>query len=129
MRSSATRGILAVFALAAFGASALGQAAPKVLKTAPPEQQKLVVEAGETWDRFQSDPDMTWFREHDKDAVGFLISPKVVKAGFIFGDRVAAPSSSRRARRAGRARSSIAWARQASDSRPAWTSRRSSRSP
>lgn len=85
MRSRVSRGALAGLLFGAAAESAFAQAAPKILKTAPQEQQKLVVEAGETWDRFQSDPDMTWFRQHDKDAVGFLISPKVVKAGFIFG--------------------------------------------
>ncbi len=49
------------------------------------EQQKLVDECLVTWNNFQSDPNLTWFRDHDNEAVGFLIAATVVKAGFIFG--------------------------------------------
>jgi lipid-binding SYLF domain-containing protein len=49
------------------------------------EQQKLVDECLVTWNNFQADPNLTWFREHDHEAVGFLIAAQVVKAGFIFG--------------------------------------------
>jgi SH3 domain-containing YSC84-like protein 1 len=60
--------------------------APKMGPNPPPEkQQELVKDAGETWDHFISDPDMTWFQRHQKDALGFLISPGVVRAGFIIG--------------------------------------------
>jgi lipid-binding SYLF domain-containing protein len=60
-----------------------------VLTSAPllaqSEQQKEVDAALATWNNFQADPNLTWFREHDSEAVGFLIAAKVVKAGFIFG--------------------------------------------
>src|SRR5262249_25090042 len=46
---------------------------------------KEVAAAGKTLDNFVSDPDMTWFREHAKEAKGLMICSKVVKAGFIFG--------------------------------------------
>lgn len=49
------------------------------------EQQQLVDECLTTWNNFQADPNLTWFKEHDREAVGFLIAAKVVKAGFIFG--------------------------------------------
>src|SRR4029453_7041882 len=39
----------------------------------------------QTWNNFQADPNLTWFREHESEAVGFLIAAKVVKAGFIIG--------------------------------------------
>jgi len=70
-----------------FGAFALavGIAVTAAPAFAQSEQQKLVDECLTTWNNFQSDPNLTWFREHDQDAVGFLIAAKVVKAGFIFG--------------------------------------------
>jgi SH3 domain-containing YSC84-like protein 1 len=49
------------------------------------DQQKEVDEALKTWNNFQADPNLTWFREHESEAVGFLIAAKVVKAGFIIG--------------------------------------------
>lgn len=61
---------------------ALAAAAPL---SAENEQQKLVDECLVTWNDFQMDPNLTWFREHDHEAVGFLIAAKVVKAGFVFG--------------------------------------------
>jgi lipid-binding SYLF domain-containing protein len=36
-------------------------------------------------DASQADPNLTWFREHDHEAIGFLIASQVVKAGFVFG--------------------------------------------
>lgn len=63
-------------------AVALAAAAPLSAQT---EQQKLVDECLKTWNDFQADPNLTWFREHEHEAVGFLISSKVVKAGFILG--------------------------------------------
>ena len=62
--------------------AALGSAAPVLAQS---DQQKLVDDALATWNNFQADPNLTWFREHEGDAVGFLIAAKVVKAGFIFG--------------------------------------------
>lgn len=49
------------------------------------EQQQLVNKAQKTFATFQQDPNLTWFREHDKAALGFLIIPEVVRAGFVFG--------------------------------------------
>jgi lipid-binding SYLF domain-containing protein len=34
---------------------------------------------------FRSDPDMTWFRDHLKDARAIIIAPNVTRAGFVFG--------------------------------------------
>ncbi|HEY4230223.1 MAG TPA: lipid-binding SYLF domain-containing protein [Thermoanaerobaculia bacterium] len=46
---------------------------------------KEVAAAGKTLDNFMADPDMSWFREHAKEAKGLMICSKVVKAGFVFG--------------------------------------------
>ena len=63
-------------------AVALAAAAPLHAQS---DQQKEVDAALQTWNNFQADPNLTWFREHEHEAVGFLIAAKVVKAGFIFG--------------------------------------------
>ena len=34
---------------------------------------------------FRSDPDMTWFRDHVRDARAVIIAPNVTRAGFVFG--------------------------------------------
>ena len=70
--------------LAAF-ALAVAIAVSAAPARAQSEQQKLVDECLTTWNNFQADPNLTWFREHDREAVGFLIAANVVKAGFIFG--------------------------------------------
>ena len=61
---------------------ALAAAAPLCAQS---DQQKEVDAALKTWNNFQADPNLTWYREHEHEAVGFLIAAKVVKAGFIFG--------------------------------------------
>jgi lipid-binding SYLF domain-containing protein len=53
--------------------------------TSHSDAAKEVAAAGKTLDEFVSDPDMTWFREHAKEAKGLMICSQVVKAGFIFG--------------------------------------------
>jgi len=63
----------------------LAQEPKKVPGPPPAKQQELIVDAGETWDRFVSDPDMTWFQKHKNEALAFLISPGIVRAGFIIG--------------------------------------------
>jgi len=66
-------------------ALAIATAVSAVPASAQTEQQQLVDECLTTWNNFQADPNLTWFREHDNEAVGFLIAAQVVKAGFIFG--------------------------------------------
>jgi len=34
---------------------------------------------------FRNDPDMTWFRNHVKDARAIIISPNITRASFVFG--------------------------------------------
>jgi lipid-binding SYLF domain-containing protein len=58
------------------------QAAPRA---AASEQQELVNESRVTFGHFRDDPSLTWFREHEKDALGFLIISKAVRVGFVFG--------------------------------------------
>ena len=53
--------------------------------TTPEEAQAEVVAAGKTLDTFVADPDMSWLREHAKEAKGVYICSKVTKAGFVFG--------------------------------------------
>jgi SH3 domain-containing YSC84-like protein 1 len=78
--------VLALFLAGGLAASLVSAQAPKMGPNPPPEkQQELVTEAGQTFANFVSDPDMTWFKAHQKEALGFLISPMVMKAGFIIG--------------------------------------------
>ncbi|HVO87364.1 MAG TPA: lipid-binding SYLF domain-containing protein [Casimicrobiaceae bacterium] len=49
------------------------------------DQQKLVNSADATLNTFLRDPDMTWLQQNIGRARGVLISPEIVKAGFIFG--------------------------------------------
>ena len=40
-----------------------------------------------TLSNFQRDPDMTWFRNHLRDARAIIISPSITRAGFVFGGK------------------------------------------
>ncbi|MFZ0241122.1 MAG: lipid-binding SYLF domain-containing protein [Desulfobacterales bacterium] len=53
--------------------------------TAQSEQQQLVDKARMTFESFMSDPNMSWLKEHLKEAKGILIVPSLLKAGFVFG--------------------------------------------
>ena len=68
-----------VFALGAVQASAASPAKDKA------EAEKVVNGATKTINNFAADPNMTWFRDHVKNAQAMLIVPSLVKAGFIFG--------------------------------------------
>jgi lipid-binding SYLF domain-containing protein len=50
-----------------------------------PEDQMLVVQAQQTYERFLSDPDFPWIKKHRHEAFGYVIVPKVVKASLIIG--------------------------------------------
>jgi SH3 domain-containing YSC84-like protein 1 len=41
--------------------------------------------AQETLTNFHNDPEMSWFRDHLKNARAILISPRITRAGFVFG--------------------------------------------
>jgi lipid-binding SYLF domain-containing protein len=49
------------------------------------DQQKLVNKAEVTFNNFLRDPDMTWLQQNLSRAKAVMISPELVKAGFIFG--------------------------------------------
>jgi lipid-binding SYLF domain-containing protein len=49
------------------------------------EEQLLVDKARITFESFISDPNMSYLKEHLKEAKGILIVPSLLKAGFIFG--------------------------------------------
>jgi len=71
--------------------AALGFIATAALALAPltvsaqSEQQKLVNDADTTFNNFIRDPDMTWLQQNIGRAKAVLISPEIVKAGFIVG--------------------------------------------
>jgi SH3 domain-containing YSC84-like protein 1 len=78
--------VVALLLAGCLAGSVLLAQAPKKGPVPPPEkQQELVTEAGQTLENFLSDPEMTWFKAHQKEALGFLISPMIMKAGFILG--------------------------------------------
>jgi lipid-binding SYLF domain-containing protein len=49
------------------------------------DQDKLVADARTTLNNFMRDPDQTWIHDNIGRAKALLISPQIVKAGFIFG--------------------------------------------
>jgi lipid-binding SYLF domain-containing protein len=49
------------------------------------EEQLLVDKARITFESFISDPNMSYLKQHLKEAKGILIVPSLLKAGFIFG--------------------------------------------
>ena len=55
------------------------------LSAAASEEQLLVDKARITFESFISDPNMSYLKEHLKEAKGILIVPSLLKAGFIFG--------------------------------------------
>jgi len=53
--------------------------------SAQSDEQLLVDKARITFESFMTDSNMSWFKEHLKEAKGVLIVPSLLKAGFIFG--------------------------------------------
>ena len=49
------------------------------------EQQKLVDDATASFSNFMRDPDMSWLQQNIHRAKAVMISPALLKAGFIFG--------------------------------------------
>ena len=49
------------------------------------EQQKLVDDAAASFSNFMRDPDMSWLQQNIGRAKAVVISPALLKAGFIFG--------------------------------------------
>jgi lipid-binding SYLF domain-containing protein len=72
-----------VLAATAIGAVALGFATTSAY--AQNDQQVLVDQSVTTLSNFMRDPEMTWLQQNIGRAKAVLISPEIVKAGFIFG--------------------------------------------
>lgn len=49
------------------------------------DAQELVVKARLTFENLLRDPNMTWFRDHLRDAKGVFIAPQLLKAAFFIG--------------------------------------------
>lgn len=49
------------------------------------EQQKLIADAEKVLSNFLRDPDMTWLQRNISRSKALMISPEILKAGFIFG--------------------------------------------
>ncbi len=47
--------------------------------------EQEVRDAQATLTNFQNDPEMRWFKDHIKDAKAVIISPRITRAGFVFG--------------------------------------------
>jgi len=70
-------------AAAVIGAAALGFATTSA--NAQTDQQALVNQSVTTVSNFMRDPEMTWLQQNIGRAKAVLISPEIVKAGFIVG--------------------------------------------
>lgn len=70
-------------AASAIGAAALGFATTSAY--AQSDQQVLVNQSVTTLSNFMRDPEMTWLQQNMGRAKAVLISPEIVKAGFIVG--------------------------------------------
>lgn len=80
-RNLKVAGVLAVAVAVALTAAPAKAAARQTIS----EQQELVNRARATFTSFREDPGLTGFREHERDALAFLIIPKAVRVGLIFG--------------------------------------------
>jgi len=75
---------LKAFAAVALALAVAGPAAAQTVRVVT-EQQELVNAARATFVRFRDDRDLEGFREHEREARGFLIVPNAVRVGLIFG--------------------------------------------
>ena len=78
------RNYLIVICAIAAGAFFSVMLSPPVAAAAS-EEQLLVDKARITFESFMSDSNMSYLKEHLKEAKGILIVPSLLKAGFIFG--------------------------------------------
>ncbi len=60
-------------------------AVPDVQPAEDREQRDLVDQSRMTLSNFLADPNMSWFRDHLKDAKGLFIVPQFLKAALIYG--------------------------------------------
>jgi lipid-binding SYLF domain-containing protein len=75
--------ILRVAGIALAAAASLTLFAP--VAQAQGEQQKLIADAEKVLSNFLRDPDMTWLQRNIGRSKALMISPEILKAGFIFG--------------------------------------------
>jgi lipid-binding SYLF domain-containing protein len=76
---------LKALAALAFVVAIAGPPAALAVPRAVSEQQELVNAARVTFSRFGDDPGQTAFREHERQALGYLIVPRAWRVGLIFG--------------------------------------------
>ena len=79
----AYRTVFALLATAVLAACATTDSGSPPGSSAEPD--KLVADAQTTFNNFLRDPDQTWVQQNLDRAKAVLISPQIVKAGFIFG--------------------------------------------
>jgi lipid-binding SYLF domain-containing protein len=75
--------ILRVAGIAVAAVASLALFAPAA--QAQTEQQKLIADAEKVLSNFLRDPDMTWLQRNISRSKAIMISPEILKAGFIFG--------------------------------------------
>ena len=75
--------ILRVAGIALAAVASLALFAPAA--QAQSEQQKLIADAEKVLSNFLRDPDMTWLQRNIGRSKALMISPEILKAGFIFG--------------------------------------------
>jgi lipid-binding SYLF domain-containing protein len=75
--------ILRVAGIALAAVASLALFAPAA--QAQTEQQKLIADAEKVLSNFLRDPDMTWLQRNIGRSKALMISPEILKAGFIFG--------------------------------------------
>jgi lipid-binding SYLF domain-containing protein len=75
--------ILRVAGIAFAAVASLALFAPAA--QAQTEQQKLIADAETVLSNFLRDPDMTWLQRNIGRSRALMISPEILKAGFIFG--------------------------------------------
>lgn len=72
--------------LGAIAIAALVVAKGQATAQSPQSDQQQLVDAAQTsLNNFMRDPDMDWLQRHIREAKGVLVSPSIVKAGYIFG--------------------------------------------
>ena len=77
-----TKSIRSIFSIMVAASAVALLSAPAQAQS---EQQELVAKAAATFNHFQRDPNLKWFRSNIGQARAILIAPEIVKAGFILG--------------------------------------------
>ena len=83
LRRACSRTVLPLLVVVGVAACATTESGSPPASSAEPD--KLVADAQVTLDNFLRDPDQTWIQQNLGRARAVLISPQIVRAGFIFG--------------------------------------------